>query len=153
MNLKNHDRRGRALARQGLHLAKLRQEAGELIARRLDMERELKLSPLWRLEAALEVVDGPAKADLAWVIERRKRSVRRRSAQLLARAKLFEGASLPIAGASAVLGQLVAPFVQRADLVGLAAALVGGIAWAGLRFGAYLLEVEAREMATAIGEK
>lgn len=151
----HHDKRGRALEREGRFLVTLRQEAGELIARRLEIEGQLRPTPLWRLEASLDVLEegSQARRDLAWVIERRKQAVRRRCALLLARADLFEGASLPFAGAATILGHLAAPFIGNASFVSLFAALVGGFGWIALRWIAYSLKTEAKAMAAAIGDK
>jgi hypothetical protein len=131
-----------------------REEVGNLISHRRDVERQLKGQPFWQLEMYLESArDEADKADIAWVIERRKLQIKQYAQQLSLKAELFDGAALTVAGAVVYVGHLVPKYfsASQSDPITLVSATLAGVVWGVLKVSAYFMRSKAKRMLVAIG--
>ena len=129
--------------------------AREVLARRKRLLRELQGVQIQLLEVLEEIEqDAAYKADITWVINRRKRRVRLQIRTFEALAASFESSALPIAGAAALASSLagnVAGVPPTSLLYGIGA-LLSATSWVVLKVMSLRFKVRADSLKSGVGD-
>lgn len=129
--------------------------ARDILARRKRLLREQQGMQIQLLEVLEEIEqEGVQKADLTWVINRRKRRVRLQIRTFDALSASFESSALPIAGAAALAASLagtVAGVPPNSLLYGIGA-LTSAALWVVCKVMALRFKVRADSLRSGVGD-
>ena len=133
----------------------LKSTATEIINRRKALQAETATLQIQQIAVLVEVeMDPERKADLAWVLDRRKRKVRLHIKELGIAADAMESSCIPVAGGTLVGFKLFIDAIgaQANSPLYIIGSVMAAVVWAVLKLNAVRMKSKAQTLTTGIGD-